>query len=724
MSQTTLSPSSAPELSTAFSGAVATFSGIGLARFAYVPLFPAMVAAGWVTGAEAGLLGALNLAGYLAGVLGGRMAARRVGTRRALDLGMSLVLLSFAACGWNGGLTWLALWRAVAGAAGGMLMVLAGPAVQGAVAPERRGFAGGIVMTGVGAGVVVAALGVPLLLGLGVAGTWLAMAGLVALLWFAASRAWPGTPVPHLALKLPAGTGPLALAYGLSAAGLVPHMVYYADMVVRGHGLPMIYGAAAWLLFGLGGLTGPLVGGRAADRWGAAFSFRLWLCLQVGALALVFVPTTATLLAAAFLGGFAFDRAHGRDARPSARTRRRRRRGGVGPHHGRLRRRPGDHRIRPRGPVRPYRVACRALRRRARAVRCSDRPDVAAGAARRGRLDLDAARPGTQNTRMERRRPPSPDDVASGDRAALARAITLVESRRPDDRRPARALLDALMHRTGRAIRVGITGVPGVGKSTLIDALGARLIAEGRRVAVLAVDPSSERTGGSILGDKTRMARLAADTAAFVRPSPSSGTLGGVAARTREAMLLCEAAGFDVVLVETVGVGQSETAVAALTDTFLVLALPGAGDELQGIKKGVIELADLIAVNKADGPGAERAAAAAGEYRAALHILVPPGALWTPPVVLVSGLAETGLDAMWAQVMAHQRRLQDAGEFAAKRRRQDTRWMWALVEDRMRERIATDPRLRERLPTIEAAVAAATLSPAAGADEIAALLGI
>ena len=319
---------------------------------------------------------------------------------------------------------------------------------------------------------------------------------------------------------------------------------------------------------------------------------------------------------------------------------------------------------------------------------------------------------------------PTPEAVASGDRAALARAITLVESKRPDDRGPARALLDALMPRTGRAIRVGITGVPGVGKSTLIDALGARLIAEGHRVAVLAVDPSSGRTGGSILGDKTRMARLASDPAAFVRPSPSSGTLGGVAARTREAMLLCEAAGFDVVLVETVGVGQSETAVAELTDTFLVLALPGAGDELQGIKKGVIELADMIAVNKADGPGAGRAAAAAGEYRAALHILVPPGALWTPPVLLVSGLAESGLDDMWAQVVAHRRRLQEAGEFAAKRRRQDSKWMWALVEDRMRERIATDPRLRERLPTIEAAVAAATLSPAAGADEIAALLGL
>lgn len=325
---------------------------------------------------------------------------------------------------------------------------------------------------------------------------------------------------------------------------------------------------------------------------------------------------------------------------------------------------------------------------------------------------------------MDRHTLPTPDAIGAGDRAALARAITLAESKRPDHRAASRALLDALMPRTGQAIRVGITGVPGVGKSTLIDALGAFLIGEGHRVAVLAVDPSSSRTGGAILGDKTRMTRLAADPAAFVRPSPASGTLGGVAARTREAMLLCEAAGFDVILVETVGVGQSETAVSDLTDTFLVLALPGAGDELQGIKKGVIELADVIAVNKADGPGAERAAAAAAEYRAALHILTPPGALWTPPVLLVSGLAETGLDGLWSTVVEHRSRLSAAGEFAAKRRRQDTKWMWALVHDRVRERLATDVRLRERLPAIEAAVAAASLSPAAGADEIAALLGL
>jgi LAO/AO transport system kinase len=272
---------------------------------------------------------------------------------------------------------------------------------------------------------------------------------------------------------------------------------------------------------------------------------------------------------------------------------------------------------------------------------------------------------------------PRSDELLRGDRATLARAITLVESKRADHREAARIILDEVTPRAGGAIRVGITGVPGVGKSTAIDALGAYLIGLGHRVAVLAVDPSSTVTGGAILGDKTRMTRLAADPNAFVRPSPSSGTLGGVAAKTREATILCEAAGFDVVLVETVGVGQSETAVADLTDFFLVLALPGAGDELQGIKKGVIELADMIAVNKADGPGAERASAAAADYRAALHILTPPGAPWTPPVILVSGLAETGLDRLWAEVLRHREILVQRGDLARKRRRQDAKWMWA-----------------------------------------------
>ncbi|MGO4527317.1 methylmalonyl Co-A mutase-associated GTPase MeaB [Microvirga sp. 2MCAF35] len=313
--------------------------------------------------------------------------------------------------------------------------------------------------------------------------------------------------------------------------------------------------------------------------------------------------------------------------------------------------------------------------------------------------------------------------VARGDRASLARAITLMESRRPDHREAARALLQELMPRTGRAVRIGITGVPGVGKSTAIDTLGSMLTGKGHKVAVLAVDPSSTRTGGAILGDKTRMARLAADPNAFIRPSPSSGTLGGVAAKTRETMLLCEAAGFDVILVETVGVGQSETAVADLTDFFLVLMLPGAGDELQGIKKGILELADLIAVNKADDAGA-KAKAAAAEYKAALHILSPASPAWTPPVLTVSGLTGQGLDELWAKVLDHRKRLEATGELAAKRRAQDTKWMWALVHERLYERLHHDPALRRRVPAIEKAIADGALSPTAGAGEIVKLLGI
>lgn len=313
--------------------------------------------------------------------------------------------------------------------------------------------------------------------------------------------------------------------------------------------------------------------------------------------------------------------------------------------------------------------------------------------------------------------------VARGDRAALARAITLMESRRPDHREAARALLKDLMPRTGKAVRIGITGVPGVGKSTTIDSLGSMLTEKGHRVAVLAVDPSSTRTGGAILGDKTRMARLASDPNAFIRPSPSSGTLGGVAAKTRETMLLCEAAGFDVILVETVGVGQSETAVADLTDFFLVLMLPGAGDELQGIKKGILELADLIAVNKADDAGA-KAKAAAAEYKAALHILSPASPTWTPSVLTISGLTGQGLDELWTKVLDHRKRLEATGELATKRHAQDTKWMWALVHERLHERLTQDPVLKSRVPEIERAIVEGTLSPNAGAAEIVKLLGL
>src|SRR5947199_907640 len=233
--------------------------------------------------------------------------------------------------------------------------------------------------------------------------------------------------------------------------------------------------------------------------------------------------------------------------------------------------------------------------------------------------------------------------LRAGNRAQLARAITLIESRRADHQQTARQLVQMVLPATGQAVRVGVTGTPGVGKSTTIDALGSYLTEQGRKVAVLAVDPSSTRTGGSILADKTRMARLAADPNAFVRPSPSSGTLGGVAAKTRESMLLLEAAGFDVVLVETVGTGQSETVVSEMTDFFLVLMLPGAGDELQGLKKGVVELADMIAINKADGDNIYRAKAAAAEYRAALQILNPPSPNWETPVVTYSAPTAAGI---------------------------------------------------------------------------------
>ncbi len=314
--------------------------------------------------------------------------------------------------------------------------------------------------------------------------------------------------------------------------------------------------------------------------------------------------------------------------------------------------------------------------------------------------------------------------LVARDRAALARAITLIESRKPEHQDMARALMQLVLPQTGKAIRVGITGVPGVGKSTLIDTLGTNLTGEGHRLAVLAIDPSSARTGGSILGDKTRMARLANDPNAFIRPSPAAGTLGGVATRTRETMLLCEAAGFDVILVETVGIGQSESAVAEMTDFFLVLMLPGAGDELQGIKKGVLELADMIAINKAEGEGRGRAEAAKAEYLAALHILQPPASIWSPPVVLVSGLANEGLDAMWRQVEEHRRRMQASGEFDAKRRGQQVKWMWTMLEERLHARLRSDAKLKRHVAALEARVAQGELAPTLAVEEIAQMLGM
>jgi LAO/AO transport system kinase len=311
------------------------------------------------------------------------------------------------------------------------------------------------------------------------------------------------------------------------------------------------------------------------------------------------------------------------------------------------------------------------------------------------------------------------DDLARrlscGDRAALARAITLVESRRADHQAKARALLQALMPLTGGAQRIGITGVPGAGKSTTIETLGLKLTGAGHKVAVLAVDPSSGRTGGSILGDKTRMERLSVDPNAFIRPSPTGGALGGVARKTREAMLLCEAAGFDVVIVETVGVGQSETVVAEMVDIFLVLLIPGGGDELQGIKKGVIELADLIVINKAD-LEPKLAERSAKDYRAALHLLEPSHPDWTAPVITVSGLRDEGVDKLWAQVQRHREIMGANGAWATRRADQNARWMWAMVRERLEQALQADPAVSTMATQLEAAVRAGRTPASSAAD--------
>ncbi len=322
---------------------------------------------------------------------------------------------------------------------------------------------------------------------------------------------------------------------------------------------------------------------------------------------------------------------------------------------------------------------------------------------------------------------PSVDDfeagVRQGDRAMLARAITLVESTRADHQTTAEDLLQRLWPLTGRSIRIGITGVPGVGKSTFIESFGGNLTAAGHKVAVLAVDPTSSRSGGSILGDKTRMARLGNDPNAFIRPSPTAGTLGGVARKTRETMALCEAAGHDVIIVETVGVGQSETVVADMVDFFLVLMLPGAGDELQGIKKGILELADMIAVNKADS-NEDKARRAANDYRAALHIMRPASPNWSPPVVLCSGLKNDGLDVIWDQIRQHRDRMTQSGEFEETRRRQQVRWMWSMLEDRLFHALRSHPKVRGALPGIEEAVASGATPPTRAADFILQVFGL
>ena len=308
--------------------------------------------------------------------------------------------------------------------------------------------------------------------------------------------------------------------------------------------------------------------------------------------------------------------------------------------------------------------------------------------------------------------------VRSGDRSVLARAITLVESTRPDRHEQAQQLLLALMPDAGSAMHVGITGVPGVGKSTAIEALGMYLVEQGHRVAVLAVDPSSTRTGGSILGDKTRMARLAMHPDAYIRPSPTSGTLGGVAKTTRETIVLLEAAGFHVILVETVGVGQSEVAVANMVDTFVFLTLARTGDQLQGIKKGVLELADIVVVNKADGEYAVEAKAAARELSGAIRLIHPRDSLWRPPVRTMSALEGTGLTELWETVLKHRGVLTDAGEFEARRRAQQVDWTWGMVRDTVLDRMLSNPQVKKIRVEVERQVRDGELTPALAAQQI------
>lgn len=308
-------------------------------------------------------------------------------------------------------------------------------------------------------------------------------------------------------------------------------------------------------------------------------------------------------------------------------------------------------------------------------------------------------------------------DLLAGKRRALARAITLIESTRPDHRAEAEALLTEVLPRTGRSVRLGISGVPGVGKSSFIETFGARLIEEGHRIAVLAIDPSSRRTGGSILGDKTRMEDLARNPCAFIRPSPTGGSLGGVARRTREAMLACEAAGFDVVIVETVGVGQSETAVADMVDLFLLLLLPSGGDELQGIKKGVVEIADLVVVNKADGDMTEAAARAAAEYQSALRMLRPLSEAWQVPVLRCSALTGAGIADVWQAVGRYRAALGEAG-LARRRADQARAWLWSELDETLLARFRQHPAVSEALPALERAVMAGEITPSLAAERL------
>ena len=310
------------------------------------------------------------------------------------------------------------------------------------------------------------------------------------------------------------------------------------------------------------------------------------------------------------------------------------------------------------------------------------------------------------------------DGVTRGNIRSLAKAITLIESRNKEHYVAAVALLDMLMPETGKSVRIGISGVPGVGKSTFIEALGLHLTARGHRVAILAVDPSSQLSGGSILGDKTRMEELSRDPNAYIRPSPAGDSLGGVARKTRETMLACEAAGYDVVIVETVGVGQSEITVASMVDLFLLMQLPNAGDELQGIKKGVMEIADAIIINKAEGDNRPRAELARQQYLNALHIVKPRSRHWAVPVLMCSALHKDGIDEVWEMVGQFHKTMADAGEFEAKRRAQAVDWMWSLLMDELKDLFLQDPGVSGVFSQVQQAVASGVTTPGAAARRL------
>jgi len=313
--------------------------------------------------------------------------------------------------------------------------------------------------------------------------------------------------------------------------------------------------------------------------------------------------------------------------------------------------------------------------------------------------------------------------VLDNNRLTLARTITLVESILPAHQEIAKDVINALLPHTGKAVRLGITGVPGAGKSTFIESFGTMLTTLGLKVAVLAIDPSSTRSGGSILGDKTRMEKLAVNDMAFIRPSPSGGSLGGVARKTRESMLICEAAGFDVIIVETVGVGQSETTVASMVDFFLVLQISGAGDELQGIKKGVLEVADAIVVNKADGDNINRAKLAKKQYETALHLVTPSSPNWAPPVMTCSALEEVGLMDVWTTINDHKRIMTASGELEKKRQDQAMSWMWFLVNEGLERWFYQHPEIQKLLPSIKQRVETGTMAPTRAADQLVEILG-